>query len=219
MAAKSCKDCERLQTDSTGSAPLRSSYQQPTKYDHYTNFQKFKQSKIEENYIKNRKDELTKFDSKFTDWKLDPGKIEASFDHFSTQDIARFRTQLRRYDRSVVDGDPDANNNDIDPSTRVVKKKVSLLTISRTPVQCPIAACERIIGVTSVLSHYLRDHNEEYGVQCEELYGGKRAVLIFNPICLDYGQNACMGVLAYGGVTGKRWVAINSQSLRNYILI
>lgn len=79
------------------------------------------------------------------------------------------------------------------------QQKKSLVAITRSPVQCPISDCNRSIGITLVLSHYLRDHQEDFGVKCQEINLGKRSILIFDPSELDSGKNICLGMLAYGG--------------------
>ncbi|XP_036318041.1 uncharacterized protein LOC118733002 [Rhagoletis pomonella] len=220
--ANCCKDCDRLQPRSAGSAPVRPEFQQPTMYDHFQNFQRFKMQKQEEQAIEKRKEELLKMNANFTNWA--PTNSKDMFDQFSTQDVALFRQQMRlaqNGERSMLESLPtqtdvgasSAGDTGTDTGTgtgtgtgagnKSLRKKVSLLTISHTPVQCPIGACGRTIGVTSVLSHYLRDHSEDFGVQCQEIYGGKRSVLIFDPTNLEFRDNVCLGVLAYGGVKEK----------------
>lgn len=181
-------------------------------YDHFPNFQKFKQAKDEEEYVKARKMELSKFDASFTDWQLNMSSSMSEFEQFSTQDIARFRQQLRLHNNcelSVIDKAVLGETNTDEESKMQpephdsLKKKVSLLTISRTPVECPVGMCRRTIGVTSVLSHYLRDHSEDFGIQCQEIHSGKRSILIFDPTTLEFRDNICLGVLAYGGTLDK----------------
>ncbi|XP_050331949.1 uncharacterized protein LOC126760394 [Bactrocera neohumeralis] len=220
--ANCCKDCDRLQPRSSGSAPVRPEFQQPTMYDHFQNFQRFKMQKQEAQAIEKRKEELLKMNTNFTNWN--PSCSKEMFDQFSTQDVALFRQQIRlaqNGERSILEsltapteggassigGTATVAGTGTGTGTSVgdksLKKKDSLLTISRTPVQCPIGACGRTIGVTSVLSHYLRDHSEDFGVQCQEIYGGKRSVLIFDATTLDFRDNVCLGVLAYGGIKEK----------------
>ncbi|XP_054731287.1 uncharacterized protein LOC129239647 [Anastrepha obliqua] len=216
--ANCCKDCDRLKPRTSGTAPVRPEFQQPTMYDHFPNFQRFKTQKQEEHAIEKRKGELLQMNTNFTDWK--PTNSKDVFDQFSTQDVALFRQQIRLAqsgERTILEslttateagassaiGTGTAGGGGGEGESKSLKKKGSLLTISRTPVQCPIGACGRTIGVTSVLSHYLRDHSEDFGVQCQEIYGGKRSVLIFDPTTLEFRDNVCLGVLAYGGTKEK----------------
>ncbi|KAM7348694.1 uncharacterized protein ACRADG_007941 [Cochliomyia hominivorax] len=206
--AHMCKDCERLQVKPSTTAPERPHFQQPTKYDHYVNFQKFKQAKQEDLFINQRKEELLKFNPYFTDFNLNRVLTKNEFDQFSTQDIAKFRQQLRlgSCDHNVnatanISTKNSTNNDkeDSDNDGKLLKKRISLLTLTRTPVQCPISICNRTVGVTFVLSHFLLDHSEDFGVPCQEIYAGKRSVLVFDPTSLEFRENVCLGILAYGG--------------------
>ncbi|XP_037825910.1 uncharacterized protein LOC119613909 [Lucilia sericata] len=206
-----CQDCNRLQINPVGSAPERPLFQQPTKYDHYKNFQKFKQSKEEEQFINQRKEELLKFNPNFTDFHLNRMLTKEEFEQFSTQDIAKFRQQLRlgSCDHNLnsfgciaarrEEQNPKNVGEDDENDGKSLLKRKSLLSLTRTPVQCPISICNRTLGVTFVLSHFLRDHSEDFGVPCQEIYAGKPSVLIFDPTNSDFHENVCLGILAYGG--------------------
>ncbi|KAI8118922.1 hypothetical protein FF38_10194 [Lucilia cuprina] len=209
--SNSCQDCNRLQIKTVGTAPERPQFQQPTKYDHYNNFQKFKHSKKEEQFINQRKEELLKFNPNFTDFHLNRVLTKDEFEQFSTQDIAKFRQQLRLgncdHNSNSFDCMPDRKEDqhykhveeDNENDRKSLQKRKSLLSLTRTPVQCPISICNRTLGVTFVLSHFLRDHNEDFGVPCQEIYAEKPSVLIFDPTNLDFHENVCLGILAYGG--------------------
>lgn len=208
-----CQDCERLQIKPVGTAPKRPQFNQPTKYDHYSNFQKFKQSKEEEQFINKRKEELLKFNPNFTDYHRVLTKEE--FEQLSTQDIAKFSQKLRggSCEHSLnsltnIAGEkeetPDNDLEDFENESMSLQKRKSLLTLTRIPVQCPISVCNRTIGVTFVLSHFLRDHSEDFGVPCQEIYANKRSVLVFDPTNLDFSENVCLGILAYGGDANER---------------
>ncbi|KAL9879595.1 uncharacterized protein ACN427_010376 isoform 2-T2 [Glossina fuscipes fuscipes] len=130
------------------------------------------------------------------------------FEQLSTQDIARFRRQLSmgNWDHLLSEQMPDAIG-----SGKITRNQPTpnrchhqLWALTRTPVQCPITACNRTIGITFVLSHYLRDHSDDFGVQCQEILSGKRTILIFKPGNLEFRENMCLGVLAYGGSGDER---------------
>lgn len=208
--ASNCKDCDRLQVKPSGTGPPRPKFHQPTMYDHCANFQKFKQDKEDEEFFNHRKNELLKFDPNFTDFNLTRVLTKEEFEQFSTQDIAQFRRQLRLGSRdrqlplSLQENEKTDIKSDQESGTKSLSKKKSVLALTRTPVQCPISVCNRTIGVTFVLSHFLRDHSEDFGVPCQEIYAGKRSVLIFDPNSLEFQENICLGVLAYGGELNER---------------
>ena len=208
--ASNCKDCDRLQVKPSGTGPPRPHFQQPTKYDHYENFQKFKKAKEDEEFLNQRKEELLKFNPNFTDFNLNRVLTKEEFDQFSTQDIAKFRQQLRvgscdrNLPQTLQETEKPETKSDQESGRKPLQKKKSVLALTRTPVQCPISMCNRTIGVTFVLSHFLRDHSEDFGVPCQEIYAGKRSVLIFDPNNLEFRENICLGILAYGGELNER---------------
>uniref|UniRef100_A0A1A9VWH8 DUF4729 domain-containing protein n=1 Tax=Glossina austeni TaxID=7395 RepID=A0A1A9VWH8_GLOAU len=203
-----CKDCDRLQPKCLGTGPTRPLYNQPTMYDHFSKFRKLKQIREEDEFVNKRKEDLLRFSSTFTNFSLNRVINKDEFEQFSTQDIARFRRQLRmgNWDRFLSEQMPDALDSGKITLNQTTSNRcnVKLLALTRTPVKCPITACNRTISITSVLSHYLRDHSEDFGVQCQEILSGKRAILIFEPGRLEFRENMCLGVLAYGGTGGER---------------
>lgn len=62
--------------------------------------------------------------------------------------------------------------------------------------QCPLVTNDHLLG------HYLRDHSEP-GIQVRESFEENRLLIIFNPMSMDLGHNACMSVMVYGGVRGR----------------
>lgn len=199
--ANFCEDCDYLNKEPSGNAPQRTPFSQPTMYDHIPAFRKYKQTKECEKTMKARKEDLSKFNDNFTNMQLSSmnsvdGIFKDAFDDFSTEEIVKYRQDLKEILKQKNKDTPRKQENEDNGSC--LKKTPSLLTISRTPVQCPVTKCGRTVGVTSVLSHYLRDHNEELVVQCQEIYSG-RSLLIFDPTQFEFRENICLGVLAYGG--------------------
>lgn len=75
-----------------------------------------------------------------------------------------------------------------------------LAHIDKTPIKCPITQCSQLIGITSVMRHFLRDHRTRIPVDFYECYEGERINCRFNESRLSHGEIVCFGVLAYGGV-------------------
>lgn len=73
------------------------------------------------------------------------------------------------------------------------------LNISRSPIKCPATSCSKIIGMTSLLSHFILDHNISKSIDFEDILKNQRSVLVFNDDNLIRNENICIGVLAYGG--------------------
>uniref|UniRef100_A0A1I8PY28 DUF4729 domain-containing protein n=1 Tax=Stomoxys calcitrans TaxID=35570 RepID=A0A1I8PY28_STOCA len=169
-----CEACDRLQGHPCGTAPNRPTFQQPTMYDHFANFQNFKQ-------LKGRhQEELLKCQTPYGDAEQ---KLENAIEN-----------QHNDHTKGTK-GETTTN-------LKSLQKKNSLWCISRSPINCPISACKCLLGVSSVLSHILRDHHDE--IKCQEIYLGNSCDLLFNPKDMIYGKNICLGVLAYGGATGER---------------
>lgn len=80
----------------------------------------------------------------------------------------------------------------------------NLISICRSPIHCPVATCHQMIGVTSVLAHFLRDHKQTFDGDFREITADSRALLVFNEQYFRREQTSCLGVLAYAG-TG-RWL-------------
>ncbi|XP_055841794.1 uncharacterized protein LOC129908967 [Episyrphus balteatus] len=194
-----CEDCDRLQEVlPKGNASIRPPFQQPTMYDHLSSFSKFKEEKILSKQLKTKEEDLLKFNKNFTNLELDK-KNDEILEKFSTQDIAKFRCNLKegRFHQKMEKDEPE----DLwKKQEHEVKAAASLTTILRTPVICPVSKCGRTIGVTSVLSHFLRDHNEDLTVECMNLYAEGRSLLLFDWDKFNFGENVCLGVLSYGGV-------------------
>ncbi len=77
--------------------------------------------------------------------------------------------------------------------------KSLLAHIDKTPIKCPISKCAQLIGITSVMRHFLRDHRTRIPVNFLECYDGERVCLRFNENALNHGETVCFGTLAYGG--------------------
>lgn len=78
--------------------------------------------------------------------------------------------------------------------------KSLLANIDKTPIKCPISECAQLIGITSVMRHFIRDHRTRIPVNFTECYDGERVCLRFNESVLSHGETVCFGVLAYGGI-------------------
>lgn len=78
--------------------------------------------------------------------------------------------------------------------------KSLLAHIDKTPIKCPITECVQLIGITSIMRHFLRDHRARIPVNFLECYDGERIGLSFNESVLSHGETVCFGVLAYGGI-------------------
>lgn len=78
--------------------------------------------------------------------------------------------------------------------------KSLLAHIDKTPIKCPISECAQLIGITSVMRHFLRDHRSRMPVNFIECYEGERVCLRFSESVLSHGETVCFGVLAYGGI-------------------
>lgn len=78
--------------------------------------------------------------------------------------------------------------------------KSLLAYIDKTPIKCPISQCAQLIGITSVMRHFLRDHRTRIPVNFLECYEGERVCFRFKECMLSHGEIVCLGVLAYGGL-------------------
>lgn len=75
----------------------------------------------------------------------------------------------------------------------------TLIQISRCPINCPVTLCQQTIGITSMLSHFIRDHKENF----RDIDGQCRSVLVINENSFPFNQVVSLGILAYGGVCSK----------------
>lgn len=195
-----CDDCDRLQETRflKGNASIRPSFNQPTMYDHLTSFSKFKEHKnLTQQLSSKHAEQLWKCNRKFTNLDIEVKKTDQYFDKFSKQDISKYCCELK-------DGRFAKKSDEIDDLWQAPDTESKTAIILRTPVICPVSKCARTIGVTSVLSHFLRDHNEEeLKVECINLYAGGRSILLFDRNMFPFGENVCLGVLAYGGIEKK----------------
>lgn len=80
-----------------------------------------------------------------------------------------------------------------------------LIGICRSPVHCPVSACRQMIGVTTVLTHFLRDHRPTIGDDFQEVCADRRSLLVFYERFFERNDTAAVGVLVYAGrETGER---------------
>lgn len=84
-------------------------------------------------------------------------------------------------------------------NTNENKGPIDLISISRSPIHCPVSTCHQMIGVTSVLTHFLRDHKQSFDGDFREIMADTQALLLFNDEYFKREQTSCLGVLAYAG--------------------
>lgn len=58
--------------------------------------------------------------------------------------------------------------------------KSLLAHIDKTPIKCPISNCSQLIGITSVMRHFLRDHRTRKPVDFLECYQDEKIYFRFN---------------------------------------
>lgn len=74
-------------------------------------------------------------------------------------------------------------------------------SINRSPIRCPVATCHEMIMFTSVLTHFMRDHNQSFDGDFREITTDSPALLLFNERYFKREQTTCMGVLVYAGTS------------------
>lgn len=94
---------------------------------------------------------------------------------------------------------PDCQQCNVDEKLRESQIRSLLAQIDKTPIKCPISECSQLIGITSVMRHFLRDHRTKIPVDFHECYQDEQINLRFNESTLKYNETVCLGVLAYGG--------------------
>lgn len=99
----------------------------------------------------------------------------------------------------VIDADDAKTTDSICKHQKDSQIKSLLAHIDKTPIKCPISECAQLIGITSIMRHFLRDHRTRIPVNFLECYDGERICLSFNESVLSHGETVCFGVLAYGG--------------------
>lgn len=185
-----------MQEFSEGTGPPRKKFNQPTMYDHMESYCKFKRMKAHEEELQAAKEKCIIQNSKFTNLTIEPSKLDECLRNFSTQNLVKFKMKSNESEefeyeaeRRFLDEVARKNANSVD----------SLINISRSPINCPVTACSQTIGITSVLSHFLRDHKQCFPVDFQDIDGNRRSVLIFDESIFNYNENICLGILAYGG--------------------
>ncbi|KAH8318223.1 hypothetical protein KR074_011499 [Drosophila pseudoananassae] len=69
---------------------------------------------------------------------------------------------------------------------------------------CPFGQCRYpLVTNEFLLGHYLHYHSDT-GVQVTESFEDNRLLIVFDPKNVTIGRNACISVLIYGGVRGRR---------------
>lgn len=194
-----CPNCDRLQNKVEGDASPRSKYIQPTMYDHMSNFVDYQNTLKFEHDVKEHRKQLMTLHEKFTDLKLPSDNVEGSCaKHISTQNLLKFNNDLKSgafHYEPKVEGPEDI----WEQKNKAMKSSESLTNISRSPIQCPVRKCNQTVGITSVLLHFLRDHIQDYPVECQEIFSGKQSVMLFKEHVFEHYENLCLGMLVYGG--------------------
>lgn len=199
MDKRNCSNCERLQDKVDGDASPRGKYVQPTMYDHMSNFVDFQNTIRYEHEVKEHKKQLLTLHENFTDMKLVTDNEDViCTKNISTQNLLKFNKELKsgafHYEPKVT-GPADL----WELKNKVIKPSESLKNISRSPIQCPVKKCNQTVGLTFVLLHFLRDHIQDYPVDCQEIFHGKQSVMLFKEQIFEHCENLCLGMLVYGG--------------------
>lgn len=179
-------------------APKRHEYVPPTMYDYMADYSQFKKDKAIDRQIKLCKEKCINQNPKFTDFTIEPTDIDTMFDTLSTQDVAAYRAAFKSGTGSVITIPSDK----LDGYSKETKRTASLnslLNISRSPINCPVTLCKQTIGVTSILSHFLRDHKQTFPIDFKSTAGEDRSLFVFDQTIFTLNETICLGVLAYGG--------------------
>lgn len=94
----------------------------------------------------------------------------------------------------------DCQHHDVDEKLKESHIRSLLAHIDKTPLKCPITECSQLVGITSVMRHFLRDHRTRIPVDFRECYEGERIGLRFTETMLKHNETVCLGVIAYGGI-------------------
>lgn len=96
------------------------------------------------------------------------------------------------------------NNETELPQTNSAAGEDRLVGICRSPVHCPVAACRQMIGVTTVLTHFLRDHRPSIGEEFQEIGVDQRSLVVLHErfFALD-NDTAVICVLVYAGTPSR----------------
>lgn len=197
-----CEICLRLQTIPDGTAPNTiNNFIQPTMYDHMVPYYCYKHRQEMEMAIERRKRELLIQDEKFTNYKPvmvnnECKSIDECLLNFTTQDLVKFEKDLSLGIQTQIQPIPLA--------TIRSKSAESLINISRSPVKCPVTSCNKFIGFTSILAHFICDHHRSFVVEIQDIEGDGRAILTFDEEIFVYGENICLGILVYGGINSDK---------------
>lgn len=199
MDKGNCSNCERLQSKVDGDASPRTKYVQPTMYDHMSNFVDFQNAIRFEHEVKEHRKQLLTLHENFTDLKLVGNNEDVPFTrNISTQNLLKFNNDLKsgafHYEPKAI-GPEDL----WEQKNKAVKPSESLTNISRSPIQCPVKKCNQTVGITSVLLHFLRDHIQDYPVDCQEIFHGRQSLMLFKENIFEHNENLCLGLLPYGG--------------------
>lgn len=197
MDKRNCSNCDRLQNKVDGDASPRIKYVQPTMYDHMSNFVDFQNTRRYESDVKEHKKQLLTLHEKFTDLKLVQDNEEPTR-NISTQNLLKFNKELKS---GAFHYEPQRTGpEDLwEQKNKAIKPSDSLTNISRSPIQCPVRKCNQTVGITSVLLHFLRDHVQDFPVECQEIFQGKQSLMLFKEEIFKHYENVCLGLLAYGG--------------------
>ncbi|KAH8405236.1 hypothetical protein KR222_000064, partial [Zaprionus bogoriensis] len=91
------------------------------------------------------------------------------------------------------------------------------------PNTCPVGKCSDVIFPSNLMMHMLHKHAD--AMACEQstiaAYEHQPIQFYLDPTDFRYGENHCVGIIAFGGVQGQRETepALNYMSLPNMGLI
>ena len=173
----SCKCCNEHhdKCNKPGTAPDRTKQYHPSMYEHMHCFKTFKEQKELECQIKKAKEKIN--NEKFTDFVARPND-------------------------EITDKTNDINKHLIG----LVELKANKLTEStnfQNLIICPVTMCKQNFGITSILSHFLRDHKQHFSIDFQAVNEAQRVVLLFAENVLPFNETVCLGVLAYGGIDSR----------------
>lgn len=194
-----CKTCNSIECNCP--APKRNEYKPQTMYDYMPGYSQFKREKAMDQQIKLCKEQCINQNPKFTDFTIEPTEIDSIFDTLSTQDVAIFRNAFKM-NRSAISSENDRTGSLENNTAKRAASLNSLLNISRSPINCPVTQCQQTVGVTSLLSHFLRDHKQTFPIDFKSTSGDNRSLLVFDQTIFKPHETICLGILAYGGRNG-----------------
>lgn len=184
-----CDKCSYLLPKIHDNTSKRPPYIEITMYDHFDDYKEFRKIKENEKKLQKIKEKLLHFNSKFTNFELNKQYLYETIKNLNPQEINKLDDN-----KLLLSGVIRENK-----SILCFKKNYkSLSNISITPIQCPVKSCRQIMGIREVLAHFLRDHQQSFPFNLDEIKYEQRSVLDIYPENFKKGEILCLGILAYG---------------------